>query len=172
MAIYKWYYLQDGSYWSFQCTGWKLSLSSCGRLNGHSTRLYFHWVKHKAAGSTEDATPPIIIDGGYGGYYGNNNCQYVDSSAKSVWFTLVGDGACYTTSTGSSSEIIATVLRGTQCGSLVCLGQSDIYNQNDFTWETEIGETYYILVGGIRGNAGSFVLDIGVSDCGPSCHQM
>jgi hypothetical protein len=48
MAIYKWYYLQDGSYWSFQCTGWKLSLSSCGRLNGHSTRLYFHWVKHKA----------------------------------------------------------------------------------------------------------------------------
>jgi hypothetical protein len=125
------------------------------------------------AGSTEDATPPIFTDGGYGGYYGNDNCQYVDSFAKSVWFTLVGDGACYTTSTyGSRSEIIATVLRGSQCGSLVCLGQSDVYNQNGFTWETEIGETYYILVGGLYRNAGSFVLDIDVSDCGPSCHQM
>jgi hypothetical protein len=127
------------------------------------------------SGSTEDATPIFtnFTNGGYGGYYGNNNCQYVDTSAKSVWFTLAGDGACYTASTyGSRSEIIATVLRGTQCGSLVCLGQSEIYNQNGFTWETEVGETYYILVGGRYGNAGSFILDIDVSDCGPSCHQM
>jgi hypothetical protein len=124
------------------------------------------------SGSTEDATP-IFTNSGYGGYYGYNNCQYVDTSTKSVWFTLAGDGACYTASTyGSRSEIIATVLRGTQCGSLVCLGQSEIYNQNGFTWETEVGETYYILVGGRYGNAGLFVLDIDVSDCGTSCHHM
>jgi hypothetical protein len=126
-------------------------------------------------GSTEDGSPtfPSEDEGGYGGYYGNNNCPYVDTSTKSVWFTLVGDGACYTASTdGLRSEIIATVLRGTQCGSLVCLGQSEAYNPNGFTWETEIGETYYILVGGRYGTAGSFVLDIDVSDCGPNCHQM
>jgi hypothetical protein len=118
------------------------------------------------SGSTEDATP-IFTNSGYGGYYGYNNCQYVDTSTKSVWYTLAGDGACYTASTyGSRSEIIATVLLGTQCGSLVCLGQSELYNQNGFTWETEVGETYYILVGGRYGNAGLFVLDIDVSDCG------
>jgi hypothetical protein len=92
---------------------------------------------------------------------------------KSVWFTLAGDGACYTASTYSSrSEIIARVLKGTQCGSLVCLGQTESYNPNGFTWEAEIGETYYILVGGRYGNTGSFVLEIDVSDCGPRCHQM
>lgn len=125
------------------------------------------------SGSTEDASP-ISTDGGYGGYggyYGNNSCQFVDPSTSSVWFTLVGDGSCYTASTyGSRSEIIATVLRGTQCGSLVCLGQGEVYNPNGFTWETEIGDTYYIRVGGRYGNVGSFVLDIDVSDFAPSCH--
>lgn len=108
---------------------------------------------------------------GYGGYSGDENCEYVDTSAKSVWFTLTGDGACYTASTYGSSrlETVATVFKGTQCGSFVCLGQTESYNSNGFTWETVIDETYYILVGGLYGDTGSFVLDIDVSNRGPSC---
>jgi hypothetical protein len=126
-------------------------------------------------GSTEAASP-FLPSGGYGGgygggYYSNNNCYFFDNgTTKSVWFTLTGDGACYTASTyGSSSEISATIFTGKLCDSFVCLGQSEPYDPNGVTWQSEVGESYYILVGGRYGNAGSFFLDVEVRDCAPSC---
>jgi hypothetical protein len=74
-----------------------------------------------------------------------------------------GDGSCYTASAaGSTFETVVAIYDGRSCDRLSCSAQSEY--GSDISWETQIGETYYILVGGLYGNSGLFSLNIEVCD--------
>lgn len=121
-------------------------------------------------GSTRLASPLNI--GGYGGYnedgsgsesdssgYGNN-CN-VFPFTKSVWYLVQGDGSCYTASTTDSAfESVVSIYEGRGCERLSCFAQAQYGNK--ISWETQIGETYFVLVGGFFGSSGIFSLNIEV----------
>jgi hypothetical protein len=79
-----------------------------------------------------------------------------------VWYEVQGDGSCLTASlpfADFSSNI--AVLGGSGCGNLTCLGEGQYYDTNQVTWQTEVGEAYFLLVGGF-GATGNFDLEIEV----------
>jgi hypothetical protein len=92
-------------------------------------------------------------------------CYNVESSTKSVWYVVEGDGSCLSASTlGSNFDTVLAVYKGEGCQGLTCVAQSEYYYSDEVSWKTENGETYYILVGGSYRNAGSFFLQIEVRD--------
>jgi hypothetical protein len=101
--------------------------------------------------------------GGNGGYGYYDDCYNVRPSTKSVWYLVEGDGSCYTASAvGSTFETVVAIYDGRSCDGLSCSAQSE--NGSDISWETRIGETYYILVGGLYDRSGVFSLNIEVCD--------
>jgi hypothetical protein len=104
-----------------------------------------------------------------GGYYGNQTgyggCSSLDLSTKSVWYLVEGDGSCMTASaTSRTFDVSVSVFRGNLCSVLTCISQSDDYSFNGASWQTVIGESYYVIVGGRYRSAGDFFLDIQVRD--------
>jgi hypothetical protein len=92
-----------------------------------------------------------------------NNCYNVRPSTKSVWYLVEGDGSCYTASAaGSTFKTVVAIYDGPSCDRLSCSAQSEY--GSDISWETQIGETYYILVGGLYDTSGFFSLSIEVCD--------
>jgi hypothetical protein len=117
-------------------------------------------------------------------------CDLVEDFTRGVWFQLEGDGACYNATTlGSTFDTILSVYTGeADCQDLFCLTENDDgdnsgygygYNNSGYgygygyvggynatskvVWRTEIGETYYILLGGLAGQAGNFEFSLNVS---------
>jgi hypothetical protein len=113
---------------------------------------------------------------GYGGYGYNgtsiflppdidSGCSYLDPSSKSVWYLVEGgEGSCMSASvTSRDFNPSVSVFRGNQCGELTCISRNEQYSSNGISWQSEVGETYYVVVGGIYGSAGDFSLNIEVS---------
>jgi hypothetical protein len=125
-----------------------------------------------ATGSTLLASPLNI--GGYGGgYYGNrtysngtdSGCSFLDPSSKSVWYLVEGDGLCMTASVDSRNfDPSVSVLRGTECDEFVCVSGSENYYAGAASWQSEVDEMYYVIVGGRYGSVGAFSLTIEVSN--------
>jgi hypothetical protein len=92
-------------------------------------------------------------------------CYNVEASTKSVWYIVEGDGSCLSASTlGSNFDTVLAIYKGGGCQGLTCVTQSEYDYNDEVSWKTEIGEIYYILVGGSYGNAGSYFLQIEVRD--------
>jgi hypothetical protein len=92
-------------------------------------------------------------------------CYNVEPSTKSVWYIVEGDGSCLSASTlGSNFDTVLAIYQGDGCQDLTCVTQSEYDYNDEVSWNTEIGEMYYILVGGSYGNAGSYFLQIEVRD--------
>jgi hypothetical protein len=94
-----------------------------------------------------------------------SECYNVEPSTKSVWYIMRGDGSCLSASTlGSNFDTVLAIYKGDGCEDLTCVTQSEYDYNDEVSWKTEIGEIYYILVGGSYGNAGSYFLQIEVRD--------
>jgi hypothetical protein len=84
-----------------------------------------------------------------------------------------GDGSCVTASaTSRNFNPSVSVFRGNQCGELTCISQNEEYSSNGASWQSEIGETYFVVIGARYGRSGDFFLEIEVRDdvcglCGP-----
>jgi hypothetical protein len=97
-------------------------------------------------------------------------CNTVNGDAKAVWYELIGDGSCVSASVvGEGFDAIFSLYEGDNCGSLTCLGHSNIRNGGSGTgflsWRAENGSTYKLLVSGAYGpQAGDFVLGITVRE--------
>jgi hypothetical protein len=100
------------------------------------------------------STPEAFDSGAY-------SCNNVYSMVQSVWYEVQGDGSCLTASLSAYSYFTIAVYGGSGCAELTCLGESQYYNGNSVTWPTEVGETYFLLVGGY-GTTGNFGLEIEV----------
>jgi hypothetical protein len=107
-----------------------------------------------------------------------SECSLVGGSTKGVWYTLEGDGACYNATTlGSQFDTILSVYTGeADCQDLVCLTENDDGSSGSgygyggafgvtskVVWRTEVGKTYYILLGGLGSSSGAyrFSLEVG-----------
>lgn len=120
------------------------------------------------------------------GFEEAQTCSLVEDFTRGVWFQLAGDGLCYNaTSLGSMFDTTIAVYTGdADCEGLLCLLQNDDggsggYGFNVTTddgyggygsdvtskvaWRTEIGETYYILLGGLANAAGPYQFSLNVS---------
>jgi hypothetical protein len=116
-------------------------------------------------------------------------CELVEDFTRGVWFQLPGDGLCYNaTSLGSTFDTTIMLYTGeADCEDLFCLIENDDGSSNSgygyrsleendgygyeggfgvtskVAWRTEIGETYYILLGGLAGQAGLYEFSLNVS---------
>jgi hypothetical protein len=91
------------------------------------------------------------------------SCNNINSMVQSVWYEVQGEGSCLTASLPSYDFDSTLAVYGGSggCANLTCLGESQYYNGNQVTWPTEVGETYFLLVGGY-GATGNFGLEIEV----------
>jgi hypothetical protein len=98
-----------------------------------------------------------------------SSCSAVDSSAKTLWYELIGDGSCVSASVvGEDFRAILSLYDGGEggdCDSIICLAQTDNYNSNGglLSWWSESGTVYKIIVTGVYGTGGDFLLAIAVS---------
>jgi hypothetical protein len=100
-------------------------------------------------------------------------CSLVGDSTKGVWYTLEGDGTCfYATTLGSGFDTILSVYTGEAfCQDLVCLTENDDGSGGGYgyggyeggfglsskvVWRTEMGQSYYILLGGLGISSGPY----------------
>jgi hypothetical protein len=98
-----------------------------------------------------------------------SSCSAVDGSAKTLWYELIGDGSCVSASVvGEDFEAILALYDGGEggdCDSIICMAQTGNYNSNGalLSWWGESGTVYKILVTGVYGSGGDFLLAIAVS---------
>jgi hypothetical protein len=106
-------------------------------------------------------------------------CSLVGAATQGVWYTLEGDGACFNATTlGSRFDTILSVYIGEAgCQDLFCLIENDDgsnsgdngYGYGGFgvtsnvVWKTEVGQTYYILLGGLASTSGPYRFSLEVS---------
>jgi hypothetical protein len=93
------------------------------------------------------------------------SCYNVGPSSKGVWYELAGDGSCVNVALQSNFNAGIAVYGGGGCEDLTCAFQSDYlqFGASNYTFSSEAGQTYYILVGGFGNDVGFFSLDISVS---------
>jgi hypothetical protein len=118
----------------------------------------------KTSGTNAFSTPEALDSGVYG-------CNNINPEVVSVWYEVQGDGSCLTASLPSADFATnIAVLGGSGCGNLTCLGEGQYYNANQVTWKTEVGEAYFLLLGGF-GTTVNFDLEIEVRpmQCMPVC---
>lgn len=112
-------------------------------------------VPFSTRGTNALSTPEAIGSGVY-------SCNNINSAVQSVWYEVQGDGSCLTASiTDSSFDSTIAIYGGSGCDNLSCLGEGQYYSLNQVTWQTEVGASYFLLVGGY-GTTGNFVLEIEV----------
>jgi hypothetical protein len=108
-----------------------------------------------ARGTNAFSTPEALGSGVY-------SCNNVNPSVNSVWYEVQGDGSCLTASLPFSNfDPTIAVYGGSGCTDLTCLGEGQYYNGNQITWQTEVGEAYFLLVGAY-GTTGDFGLEVEV----------
>jgi hypothetical protein len=91
-----------------------------------------------------------------------SRCNNINPEVLSVWYEVQGDGSCLTASLSFADfPSIIAVLGGSGCGNLTCLGEGQYYDVNQVTWQTEVDEAYFLLVGAF-GTTGNFDLEIEV----------
>jgi len=90
----------------------------------------------------------------------NSSCFNVNSSSKGVWYSIIGDGACYSASISGLNFDAALALYNGTCNNLTCTDQEDTLFTNTISFETQVDDAYYLFVGGYFGSSGSFTLDI------------
>jgi hypothetical protein len=133
--------------------------------------------------SVEDCINAVVIDtSAFFGESGDTNeanvqgfpetCPLVGESTRGVWYTLEGDGACYNATTlGSQFDTILSVYTGeADCQDLACLTENDDGVSSGYgygygggfgvtsnvVWRTEVGQAYYILLGGLGSSSGAY----------------
>jgi hypothetical protein len=94
-----------------------------------------------------------------------SSCYNVGPSSKGVWYELAGDGSCVNAALQSNFVAGIAVYGGGGCEDLTCEFQSDYlqFGASNYTFSSEAGQTYYILVNGFEDDVGFFSLDISVS---------
>jgi hypothetical protein len=102
------------------------------------------------------------------GFAEAQTCDLVRDFTQGVWFTLVGNGACYNATTlGSRFDTILSVYTGeADCQDLFCLTQNDDGSNSGYgygigltskvVFRTEVEQSYYILLAGIGSSSGSY----------------
>jgi hypothetical protein len=93
----------------------------------------------------------------------NAPCEGITTKAPGVWYHVMGDGSRLVVSTcwGTEFDTTIKVFRGT-CGSLSCMTANDDFcgKQSRVTFDSEDGESYYILVHGYLEQSGPFLLNV------------
>jgi hypothetical protein len=119
-----------------------------------------------AIGSFPFSTSGDIFDASNVGFGGSaTSCENVGPSNKGVWYELDGDGSCVNVALQSNFPAGIAVYGGGDCEDLTCAFQSDSlqFGASNYTFSTEAGQTYHILVGGFDDDMGFFSLDVTVS---------
>jgi hypothetical protein len=93
------------------------------------------------------------------------SCYNVDPSVKGLWYEVDGDGSCVNVALQSNFPAGVAVYGGGGCEDLTCAFQSEniVFGASNYTFSTEAGQTYYILVGGGNNDVGFFSLNVTVS---------
>ncbi len=87
-----------------------------------------------------------------------------------IWYSVVGNGNTFTASTcGAGTDFDTKIQVLCDCSPMICVGGNDdsCGLQSSVSWCTEVGKTYYILVGGFGSSQGNVEFD--VSDGGSVC---
>jgi hypothetical protein len=109
----------------------------------------------------EGAIGPLSVDGSVTmGSTLNATYERVDCSdynffreegwALGVWYSVIGTGEEFELSIGqrnpyTGQDTLATVFSG-ECGSLICYPGPIYSHMLPYVWQTEVGETYHIVV--------------------------
>jgi hypothetical protein len=92
------------------------------------------------------------------------NCYASERMSSTVWYELVGDGSCLSASVVGEGFVAGLVLfEGDACDRIFCANENFFGNLNVVTWQSEIGSTYKLIVGGLYpAEAGDYILAITV----------
>jgi hypothetical protein len=92
------------------------------------------------------------------------NCYVAERMSNTVWYELDGDGSCLSASVVGEGFVAGLVLfEGDACDRIFCANENFFGNPNVVTWQSEIGLTYKLMVGGLYGaEAGEYILAITV----------
>jgi hypothetical protein len=104
------------------------------------------------------------------------SCNFVDGSAKTVWYEIEGDGSCLTASVvGDGFRPLLALYDGDDCDLITCEAQTSSgygYGSDDskglLSWRTQNAASYKLVVAGERyqSNSGDYVLAVTVrADC-------
>jgi hypothetical protein len=87
---------------------------------------------------------------------------FAEGLSNTVWYELGGDGSCLSASVvGEGFPAVLVLFEGDGCDRTVCANENFFGNFNVVTWQSEIGSTYKLMVGGLYG-AGEYILAITV----------
>mmetsp|Transcript_11462 Transcript_11462/g.27397 ORF Transcript_11462/g.27397 Transcript_11462/m.27397 type:complete len:1373 (-) Transcript_11462:161-4279(-) len=113
------------------------------------------------------AVDPYMYGSTVGASVDDATCDGITPDGNGVWYTLVGNGEKYVLSTcwGTAFDTRISVFGGS-CRSLSCIGANDDFcgRQSRVSFQSNIGETYLVLVHGYQASAGDFYLNIAVGD--------
>lgn len=92
------------------------------------------------------------------------NCYVAERMSNTVWYELDGDGSCWSASVvGEGFDAGLVLFDGVACDRMLCANENYFGNSNVVTWQSEIGSTYKLMVGGLYGaQAGDYILAITV----------
>jgi hypothetical protein len=104
------------------------------------------------------------------------SCNFVDGSAKTVWYELEGDGSCMSASVvGDGFRPLLALYDGDDCDLITCEAQtSSGYgygldgSKGLLSWRTQDAASYKLVVAGERyqSNSGDYILTVTVrADC-------
>jgi hypothetical protein len=151
---YMWYYMHSYQ-WNLLSLSSRLQKGTCAPNDQCNNATQIAELPFKTSGTNAFSTPEALDSGVYG-------CNNINPEVVSVWYEVQGDGSCLTASLPSADFATnIAVLGGSGCGNLTCLGEGQYYNANQVTWKTEVGEAYFLLLGGF-GTTGNFDLEIEV----------
>jgi hypothetical protein len=90
-------------------------------------------------------------------------CSAFNSRVAGVWFTIIGNGGTIIASTciGTDFDSEIAVFTGS-CGQLTCVDGNDqkCGSQSRLDFQSNQGQTYYMLVNSDTGASGNFALQI------------
>jgi hypothetical protein len=92
------------------------------------------------------------------------NCYVAEQMSSTVWYELDGDGSCWSASVvGEGFETGLVLFEGDTCDRILCANENYFGNPNVVKWQSEVGSTYKLMVGGLyRDQAGDYILAITV----------
>jgi hypothetical protein len=92
------------------------------------------------------------------------NCFVAERMTNTVWYELDGDGSCWSASVvGEGFDVSLILFEGDACDSILCANENFFGTPNVVTWQSEMGSTYKLMVGGLyEAEAGDYILAITV----------
>lgn len=103
------------------------------------------------------------------------SCASNDHKGPGVWYKAIGDGSRFNVETCSPDtefDTILSIFTGIGCSDLVCVASNDDHPllgadscassvlHSTVSWDTVVGQSYYIHVHGYAGSSGPFRLDL------------